>query len=167
MIGDRGRVREACAVDAGAEGESADEDGLTHQPRSAAASNGAAHQRVDHPSTDEEIGERRDEPRDAGIERGVQQIDVQAHGEIRREPGEHQIENIVVRGEADRGADDLALTQQIQQGRTMRGSGDCGLRLGVALGDQRALGRAEARIFAGIAVDVPEKKEVDEADETQ
>lgn len=91
----------------------------------------------------------------------MQQIDVEGDGEIAWEPGEQEVEDVVVGAEAEDHADDFGLPEEIAEG--------CLFRLLVRLrrvvfGDVVALGFGEFGVVCGIAVDLPEEEEVEEAE---
>ena len=79
-----------------AEDRSADEDNLTNTNSVPAA----LYQRIDEPPADDKIGERREQPRNTGIQRGMKQVDMMHGREIGRQPGQEQIEGVVIRREA-------------------------------------------------------------------
>ncbi len=119
-------MRVRAAEDAEAHGGAADEnDGAD-----AVGVPAAADEMIDQPAADGEIGCGGDEPGHAGVEERRGQVDVERAGEIDGQPGEQQIEDVVVRAEADGEADDLGLSQQIAEsgmhlacrGRTVRWS---------------------------------------------
>ncbi len=101
-----------CSEDAEAEGGAADEDDLADAVGVAAALD----EGVDEPAADEHVGYGGEEPGDAGVEEGVHEIDVQGRGEITWQPGEQEIEDVVVRAEAEGEAEDFSLAEEIAKG---------------------------------------------------
>ena len=157
-------MRETRAIDAHAEREPAHQHGLPNEPRPRTA----PHQRVHHPPADGQIRKRRHQPRNARLQRRVEHIHVQAHRQITGQPSQHQIEDVVIGGEADGRADDLGLPQQVQQRRSMnmpRRVPRNRLRLRLALDQQLLFRGAQLWIFAGVAINTSEQKEVGEAHE--
>src|SRR5436190_97572 len=66
-----------------AQNRSADENNLTNANRVPAA----LYQSIDEPSAYDKIGERRENPGNTGIQRGMKQINMIHGGKIRRQPG--------------------------------------------------------------------------------
>ena len=147
------------AENAEAEGCAADQNDLADERGVAAAMN----ERVDEPPADYEIGESGEEPGNAGIENGVQQVHMQGRGKIAGQPGEQQIESVIVGSVPEDEALDFALAQEVGDGTGFLNFGVAfGLR--AALADEFAFGGREGFIFARIAVDPVEEDEIDEAE---
>src|SRR5277367_6378900 len=118
-------------------------------------------ERVGKPSA-AEVGRGSEEPRHPGVEEGVQQVDVQRGREVAGQPGEEEVEDVVVGAEAEREAEHLAAAEEIRErGRRWRWRQSV---LG-GLGDMRALGVSELWVIAGVAIDAPKQQKVGEADE--
>jgi len=94
-----------------AEAEScpADQNNLADERGIAAAMD----ERVDEPAADYQISESGEEPGHAGVKNGVEQIYMQGRGKIAGEPGEQQIESVIVRSVAEHEALDFALAQEV------------------------------------------------------
>src|SRR6202158_4393151 len=71
---------------------SADEHDLANTDRAPTA----LYQLIHEPATHDKVGERGEQPGHTGIERRLKQIHVESGGKIRRQPGQEQIESIVV-----------------------------------------------------------------------
>src|SRR5205085_1463706 len=98
------------------------------------------------PAADGQVQHGCDEPGDARVNRGVQQVNVVRGREIAGKPGEEEIEAVIVRGEAERESPDAALAQEISEGRALFGFGAIFWLCATAL-DVGAFGRAERFVF--------------------
>ena len=98
------------AEDAEAEGGAGDEDGFADATRVPAALD-----EVVRAPAGGEIGDCGEEPGDAGVEEGVEQIDAERGGEIAGQPGEQEIEDVVVRAEAEGETEDFALAKEVAE----------------------------------------------------
>lgn len=118
---------------------------------------------VDQPAADAQVGGGGDAPGKAGVEHGMEQVHVQALGEIGRQPGEQEVEGPVIGGKAEGGAQHPAIAEQVPEGRACVLAG-CAFRLGVALADEAQFLRIQAAVLAGVAIDEPEGEEEQEAE---
>lgn len=78
-----------------------------------------------------EVAEGGNQPGDAGVEERVEEIDMEGGGEIAGEPGEEEVEDVVVGAEAEGETEDLLLADEVGEGGLwgfgMRGFGGGGL----------------------------------------
>src|SRR5580704_6268051 len=123
------------AEDAESEAGPADENHLTNAHGVPAALD----QCIDEPSTDDEIRESCEQPGHAGVSNGVQQIHIVDGKEIGRQPGQEQVESIIITGKSERQSTNPPLPKQIPEWRSFRRLRTIfGLRS--ALGDEMPLG---------------------------
>jgi len=98
--------------DAEAKGCAADEDGFAD----AAGVVAAADEGIDQPPSDDEIGDGCEEPGEAGVQERVEQVYVEGDREIAWQPGQQEIEDVVVGAEPEDHAEDFALPEEITEG---------------------------------------------------
>jgi hypothetical protein len=93
----------------------------------------------------------------------VHHVDVQRIGEVAGQPGEQQIEDVVVRAKAQRQSEYLALAQQLPQG-VPSPIGLLRARAGAC--DVAAFQICESGILVLVTIDTPEIGEIQQADDT-
>src|SRR5437899_8744585 len=120
----------------------------------------ALNQRVHEPAADGKVCHGRDEPWNAGVKEGVQQIDVQRGREIAGQPGEEQVEDVVVGAEPQDHPDDLALPEEITEGGL---SGFIRSEDLIVCLDVVPFNGGQVGIILGVAIDPPERQEEEEA----
>src|SRR5260370_31435767 len=103
-----------------AEGGSAEEHDLANANRIPAALN----HRIDEPSAHSQVGERGESTWNAGVESGVQQINVERRGKIRRKPSQKKIESVIVRRETEAQTPDFTFLQQVSERGAFGGARD-------------------------------------------
>src|SRR5882762_3444122 len=108
-------VRAGSAENSQAADRPADENNLTNTNRVPAA----LYQRIDEPPAYDKIGERREQPGNTGIQRRMKQVDMMHGGKIRRQPGQEEIESVVIRREAQSQAANFSLSKQIAERRSL------------------------------------------------
>ena len=155
-----GGVRVTCTKNPEAKRGAANENDLTDANRVFAALD----EGVDEPPADAEIENGSDEPGDAGVERGMQQVDVVGGGEIAGQPGQQEIEAVVVSGEPEAKSPNAALAKEVGEGRALLCT-EAIFGLRAAFKDVRALGGGETVVFAGVAVNGVEEGQEEDADE--
>src|SRR5207247_7074277 len=125
----------------------------------------ALNQRIDEPSAHSQIREPGESPWNTGVESGVQQIDVERRGKIRRKPSQKKIESVIVRRETEAQTPDFSFSQQVSE-RGAFGGARAIFGLRSAAGDKIALRSGEEIVFAGIVIEQVEQSKVGEADES-
>jgi hypothetical protein len=85
------------AEDSEAEGGTGDEDGAAD----VAGVPAAMDEGVDEEAAEEEVSDGGEEPGGGGVEEGVEEVDVKLRGEVAGEPGEEEVEDVVVGAEAE------------------------------------------------------------------
>src|SRR6267143_376709 len=131
-------LRPSRAQNAEAERRSANEHNLTTTNRVPAA----LYQRIHQPATDDEIGERGEQPRHTGIKRRMKQIHAERRRKIRRHPSQEQIESVIIGSEAQRQPPHFTPPQQVEE-RGAFGRSRAILRLRSAANDEVALRRCQ------------------------
>ncbi len=111
-------VRVCRAENSQTERRSADEHGLTNAARAPTA----LYQGVNEPATHGKVGERGEKPGHTGKNRRMKQVHVEGRGKIRGQPGQEQIESVVVRRETQGQAAHFTLPEQVSEGSSFRGS---------------------------------------------
>ena len=130
--------------------------------RTRLASDAALDEEVHQPAADGQFAHGGDEPGHAGVEKRMQQVDVQREGEVAGQPGEQQIKDVVVGAKAQRQPEHFALAQQPPQ-RGCRLIAVCPLPRSRAC-DVAAFRFGQSGIFVRIAIDAPEIDKVQQAD---
>src|SRR6266700_4123577 len=111
-------VRVCRAENSQTERRSADEHGFTNAARAPTA----LYQSIHEPATNGKVSERGEEPGHSGKNLRKNQVNVDGGGNIRRQPGQEQIESVVVRRETQGQAAHFTLPKQVSEGSSFRGS---------------------------------------------